>query len=561
MNALNLPKLCGGDIELGNFLTGVESLEGTGNRAAVALLRKIQGVSGRSRVTGAGCDCPECRGRTGLAGSTLSSGTYTSGYYSGYGGYNPQDWMRTFLPGNGGCIYIDLDHLELCLPEVLSARDHVAAWHAMLRIAARAQAAVNADLPKGQRVHVLANNTDGHGSSYGSHLDFLITRRAWENIFNRKLQYLLWLAAYQVSSIVFAGQGKVGSDSIIAGTRPPAYQISQRADFMEVLMGVQTTYNRPIVNSRDEPLCGSGRCDADSPAHSMARLHVIFYDSTLCHVGSFLKVGVMQIILAMIEAEKMNPQLILDDPVEAVGVWSRDPLLSSRVKLASGQEVTAVELQQRFLDDAQAFVAAGGCEGIVPEADLILRLWADTLAKLAARDFPALAPRLDWVLKLSMIERAMQQRPELKWASPELKHLDHAYSALDGGLYHACERGGAVERIVSDEMIERFVNEPPEDTRAYARSQLLRLAGPDGIDHVDWDEITFKLKVGWPPRKTVPLANPLGFTRAKVRFLETATLDDALDILGADSAATPAIAVSAASSSLSIIHRSPNQTP
>ena len=545
MKPPNLPKLCGGDIELGNFLTGVESLDGTGNRAAVALLKKINGVSGRTRQTGSTCDCAECRAQAGrqFAGSGYASST--SGYYSGYGSYDPQDWMRTFLPQNGGCVYIDLDHLELCLPEVLSARDHVAAWHGMLRIAAHAQTAANAELPAGQKVHVLANNTDGHGASFGSHLDFLITRLAWENIFNRRLQYLLFLAAYQASSIIFTGQGKVGSDCIGEG-QACDYQISQRADFMEVLMGVQTTYNRPMVNSRDEPLCGTGRFDPESPAHSMARLHVIFYDSTLCHVSSLLKVGVMQILLAMIEAEKINPELILDDPVSAVGTWSRDLRLSERVKLASGKVVTAVELQLRFLNEAEAFVKAGGCEGIVPEARLILDLWIDTLMKLKARDFAALAPRLDWVLKLSLLERAMKQRPELTWASPAIKHLDHSYSSLDGGLYQACERGGAVERIVSEEDIQRFVDEPPENTRAYARSRLLRIAGPDRIDHVDWDEVTFKLRNGWPSRRTVHLANPLGFTKDKVRFLETATLDDAMDVLGAE---TPAVSVPAVATS------------
>ena len=164
---------------------------------------------------------------------------------------------------------------------------------------------------------------------------------------------------------------------------------------------------------------------------------------------------------------------------------------------------------------------------------MILDLWGDTLRKLQARDFAALAPRLDWVLKLSLLERVMKQRPELTWASPELKHLDHLYSALDGGLYHACERQGAVERVVSDAEIQRMVDEPPSDTRAYARSRLLRIAGPSRIAHVDWDEVTFRLKGGWPSRKMVTLANPLGFTKQKAHFLETASLDDALDVLGA----------------------------
>jgi len=530
MNALNLPKLCGGDIELANFFTGVGSTNDTCLEAALALLWKIQGIPGTRRAA-----APAWQNAWSGSGQQpkLKAGGYgpveTETKASGI--FDPQDWNRLFLPGNGGCVYIDLAHLEVCLPEVLSARDHVAAWNAMLRIAAQAQREVNSELPEGQKVHVLANNSDGHGQSYGSHLDFLITRRAWDNIFSRRVQYLLYLGAYQASSIVFTGQGKVGAEGLLAGS-PCAYQISQRADFMEVLTGLQTTFNRPIVNSRDEPLCGWGSV-VGSPEAAMARLHVIFYDSTLCDVANLLKVGVMQIMLAMIEAEKMNPQLLLDDPVTAVHAWSRDPLLKTRILLASGKRVTAVELQLLFLEEAKAFVDHGGCKGIVPEAEMIVALWSDTLLKLKAADFAALAPRLDWVLKLSIIERAIKQRPQLTFTSPEVKHLDHSYSSLDKGLFQTYQAHGAVERIVSDAEIERFVHEPPVDTRAWTRSKLLRLAGPDRIARIDWDEITFRLEGQWPSRQTVQLNNPLGFTKSKTRFLETATLDDALDIFGA----------------------------
>ena len=110
----------------------------------------------------------------------------------------------------------------MLLPEVLSAYDHVAAWHAMLRIARGALDAANAKLPAGQRIHVLVNNSDGRGNSYGSHLSFLVTRRAWDNIFERKLHHLLFLAAFQASSIVVTGQGKVGAENGAPAGRVPA---------------------------------------------------------------------------------------------------------------------------------------------------------------------------------------------------------------------------------------------------------------------------------------------------------------------------------------------------
>src|SRR2546425_9097326 len=228
-----LPKLCGADVELGNFIVGLDQTGGTGPAASRALLREIDGLPGAP-----------------VFGPSLSRwGGWKSGddaLASPRYGYNPQDWGRKYLPSNGGCCYIDLDHLELCLPELLSAYDHVAAWHAMLRIARQALFAANAKLPSGQTIHVLVNTSDGHGNSYGSHLNFLLTRRAWRNLFHRKLHSLLYLAAYQASSIVFTGQGKVGAEN---GAPPVQFQLSQRADFCETLIGEQTTYDRPLVNS------------------------------------------------------------------------------------------------------------------------------------------------------------------------------------------------------------------------------------------------------------------------------------------------------------------------
>ena len=260
----------------------------------------------------------------------------------------------------------------------------------------------NEQLGAGQRIRALANNSDGQGHSYGSHCNVLITRSAFDNIFGRKLQQLLFLAAHQVSSIVYTGQGKVGAEN---GAPDVDYQLSQRADFFETLTGLQTTFNRPIVNSRDEPLCGPF-AGADATAKDLARLHVIFYDCNLCHTACFLKMGVLQIVVAMVEAEEIDVRLILDDPVDAVVRWSHDPTLQTRARLADGRHLTAVEHQQLLHEQARLFVERGGCDGIVPDAEKIIQLWGDVLEQLAAKNFDALVGSLDWILKLFGLERA-----------------------------------------------------------------------------------------------------------------------------------------------------------
>lgn len=478
-----LPKLCGADIELGNFIAGVSSHGGTGALASKLLLKQIRGFP-----TGAGR-------------------SYSVSY-------SVQDWGRKYLKENGGCIYIDLDHLELAQPEVLSAFDHVACWHAMLRLAQRAQTAANTQLPEGESIEVLVNNSDGLGQSYGSHLNFLVTRKAWDDMFHHRMHTQLFLASYQASSIIFTGQGKVGSEN----DRPEVnYQISQRADFFETLCSIETTQHRPLVNSRNEALCGRSnqRVGGRTPALSMARLHVIFYDNTLCQVASLLKVGIMQIILTMIEAGRVDPGVIIDNPLEAVQTWSHDPSLRETADLINGQQLTAVEHQLKVFESARMFVEAGGCDGFVPRANEILELWEDTLKKLKDKDLDSLTSRLDWVLKSSLLDRALQQHPSWTWGSPELKRLDLMYGSLNNGLYRACEQQGLTEQVVSDEQIEHFTQHAPEDTRAWTRAMLLSKADPMAVSDVDWDELTFSIydHDGWPTNKTVFLSDPLAGSR------------------------------------------------
>ena len=504
------PKVLGADVELGNFILGVEEPGGSGFAASRALLREIPGASA---------------GESELPGS------------------DPQNIGRRFLWTNGGCAYIDLDHLELALPETRSAFDHVAYWRAMVSDARVALARTNCRQPPGRRVQALANCSDGLDHSYGAHVNVCLTRAAWENIVRRKPHHLASLAAFQVSSIVFTGQGKVGSEN---GRPPVDFQISQRADFVETLVGSQTTFNRPIVNSRDEPLCG-GR--SPSPATdaepALARLHVIFFDSTLCDTASLLRVGTLQIVVAMLEAGRVDPGIALDDPLEALERWSHDPGLTATAATVCGDDVTAVDLQFRFLDAAKAFAAGGGCDGIVPRAAEILALWEDTLLKLRARDFAALSRRLDWVLKRHILERVIARRTDLTWASPEIKHLDQLYASIDeaDGLFWACERTGLVDRLVSDDAVTIARGNPPEDTRAWTRAHLLRAAGAHRIDSVDWDSVRLTVRVGrgWLEQRTIRLPCPFGSTRMQHAHLFDGdlTLEDIVDALEPKVIASP----------------------
>jgi len=522
--AAALPKLCGADIELGNFVAGASFAGGTGYEAARALLNQIEGQPSQHLMTAG-----KWNSRGSQATPTVNSYGSTASSSGAQWGWNWQDIGRRFLSENGGSAYIDLGHLELCIPEVKSAFENVAAWHAMLEVAKKARERANQQRSHERKIQVLVNNSDGLGHSYGSHLNFLIRRDTFDNIFFYKPHYLQFLASFQIAGIVLTGQGKVGAEN---GRPPVPFQLCQRSDFVERIVGLPTTYERAIVNSRDEPCAGPATL-RDSLA--VARLHCIFFDSALAHGSCLFRVGLMQLALTLLELGLVNPGLILDDPLYALEEYSRDPSLKARARLIGGERVTIVELQSAYLEEVKRHAAAGVFDSVVPRAAEVIALWEDTVVKLERGDLMTLAPRLDWILKLMAIERAMDEQPSLTWDSPEVKLLDQTYSSLEGGLYFAYEESGFVEQLVPRERIDWFGQNPPEDTRAWTRAMLLRRAASEGVevDTVDWDRMVFKLRGSrsWQSCRTLDMANPLAFTRAEAEpiFESGASFAELLD--------------------------------
>jgi proteasome accessory factor A len=500
-----LRKICGGDIELANFVWGSDPDHTTCRRASRALLREVDGVA-RETLAAA-------------AGSERSISPSDDFYGRSASGWDEQDWGRTWLATNGGCVYIDLDHIELCLPECSSAWEHTAAWHAMLRLSRSMLDRANARMPPGERIVVLVNCSDGQSNAFGAHQNYTIAQQTWSHLFERRLHYMLFLASHQVSSIILTSQGKVGSEN---GRPPVPYQVACRADFLECLAATRTTYARPICNTRREFHTGPhSPYWRDLPrSRQPARLHCIMYDSVLCHAANLLRTGMMQICLAMLEAQFVNPALIVDDPVAAVVAWSHDPTLRTRMRMASGKRFSAVELQMGFLEEALRFSVRFDLDEVVPGADRILALWEDSLNKLRARDFHSLVSRLDWLLKKHILEEAMDCDRRLSWDSPQIKYLDHLYASLDReeGLYWQYESAGLVERRVAEADIARLVVSPPEKTRAWSRAMLLRRFGSHGVRSVDWDSICLRSSEGngWG-EIALELPDPAGFTRAQVQ--------------------------------------------
>jgi Pup amidohydrolase len=401
---------------------------------------------------------------------------------------------------NGARYYVDHAHPEYSTPECADALELVLADKAGERVLARSMLAARRLLEPGQEVVVYKNNSDGKGNSYGTHENYLVDRAV---PFANLVKYLLpWFVTRQV----FTGAGKVGGENGATGVE---YQLSQRADFFEEEVGLETTLKRPIVNTRDEP-------HADPQLYR--RLHVIAGDANLCEVATFLKVGTTAIVLAMIEDDFIDKDFSIVAPVPSMRTVSHDPTCRATVELVDGGRMTAVEVQWEFLRLAKKYADETGLElcGGDDVGGQVLTRWEAVLGSLE-KDPASLDGQLDWVTKKSLLD-AYVDRDNLGWDDPKLALLDLQYHDVrpDRSLYERLVRNGKVERLTEEDDVMAATTEPPGSTRAYFRGTCLA-RWPDSVVAANWDSII--LDVGGDPLKRIPMMEPLRGTKAHVESL------------------------------------------
>jgi proteasome accessory factor PafA2 len=424
---------------------------------------------------------------------------------------------------NGARLYVDHAHPEYASPEVTGPLDAVRwdrAGELVMLASVRTLASTNA-LPD---VALYKNNTDGKGATYGTHENYLVNRAVpFTDLAAR-------LTPFLVTRQVFTGAGRVGLGQ--RGERP-GFQVSQRADYIEAEIGLETTLRRPIVNTRDEP---------HADPEFWRRLHVIIGDANLLEVATYLKMGTASLVLWLIEraveeggaggALATIDRLALVDPVDAVHVVSHDVALTARLELVDGRHLTALEIQGEYL--AAVRVAIEHTGGVVDdETRDVLDRWESILARLAV-DPGSCAREVEWLAKLRLLE-GMRRRDHLGWDHPRLAAMDLQWSDIrpERGLYHRLAAAGVVELLIPPELVEAAVVHPPQDTRAYFRGEAVARYGAQ-ISAASWDAVIFDIP-GATTLQRVPMRDPLRGTRDHVGPLLDRSPDAAslLEALGA----------------------------
>jgi len=401
---------------------------------------------------------------------------------------------------NGARLYVDHAHPEYSTPECTSPLDIVLWDKAGEQVAL--DASRFAAVPGEGDLVLYKNNTDGKGASYGAHENYLVRR---STPFADIVRHLI---PFFVSRQVVCGAGRVGTGQ---DGRGDGFQLTQRADFFEVEVGLETTLKRPIINTRDEP-------HADPEKYR--RLHVIIGDANLAEISTYLKVGTTSLVLAMIEDKafaRYGWDLALATPVASLRAVSHDPTLRHLVELQGGRTMTAVQIQWEYLHAVQKWVAETYGDDVDDQTADVLGRWESVLDRLE-RDPFLCARELDWVAKLRLLQ-SYRDRDGLDWSDAKLHLIDLQYADLrpEKGLYHRLVAGGRIDRLLDDDAVTRAMHEPPEDTRAYFRGRCLAQY-PDNIAAASWDSVIFDLP-GRESLQRVPTIDPLRGSKAHVGAL------------------------------------------
>jgi proteasome accessory factor A len=416
---------------------------------------------------------------------------------------------------NGARLYVDHAHPEYSSPECRTPLEATLYDVAGEEIMRRALGIANDSLDPAAAITLYKNNSDGKGNSYGTHENYLVRRDV-------EFAHLVRaMVPHFVSRQVVIGAGKVGAETEAALEHNPTFQLSQRAEFFEEIVGLETTLKRPIINTRDEP---------HSDAERFRRLHVIIGDANMSQSATFVKLGSTALLLAALEEfGPVSFPALPRSPVHAVRAFARDLTLREGVPCDDDLSRSAWDFQDELWHVAKDYVGRTGASAVAEsdEVEFILTQWREMLDGVRD-DRDAVADRVDWVAKLRVVN-GYQERYTLRDQDAKLRAIDLQYHDIRPS--HSLAQRVGLRRLCGDVEVREAVHNPPLTTRAYFRGQCVARY-PEQIVAANWDSVVFDLGEG--PLQRVPMLDPLrGTHELTAELLETSTtaneLLDALD--------------------------------
>ncbi len=393
------------------------------------------------------------------------------------GPYLPGHRSSGIFQANGGRFYIDCGlHPEQCTPECSSPSELVRYVLAGERVLARAAAELEAAHREVDELHLTKCNVDysGTGSTWACHESYLHTSHPGS--------LPTQLIPHLVSRIVYTGAGGFGAFSHGGG-----FTVSPRVVHLVNHISGDSTSNRGIFHTKNEPLCDSGH----------HRLHLLCGESLCSEAATYLKVGTTALVLAMAEAGlKPGNDVCLHGPLEAMRRFARDETCTVKARAANGHHLSAIEIQRHYLEFAERHADR---DFMPPWTGDVTARWRAMLDRLAAGAPDSVATVLDWAIKLALYRRQVLRRG-LRWGSSlpvgvgqQLCEMDTRFGQLgERGIFAAMDRAGVLDHHLPEvDRIDEAMVEPPALGRARLRGLWVkRLSDKPARSRCDWSSVT-----------------------------------------------------------------------
>ncbi len=385
-----------------------------------------------------------------------------------------------FWCANGSLTYIDQGHPEHSAPEARSICDAMIYSQAGDRIISDIFGETTDD---GKLEIMLFRNNIARENeqtlvTYGCHENYLaygLTPHATSGIQTAKRES--FLSPFLITRQILDGTGYWDDD----GT----FFLSQRARI----------FGRNAHESLGYPLAVGVKYEGYEP-----RIHLIYGDSNMLDVTTFLKMGTTSLMLALVEDGELPP-IAIHFPLQELDHVARSGPMERVVCLMNGDMMSAHQIQTIYWKAARRLVSKSQFQSdeTKAEMELVLKLWEQALNAIEHNDIDWMLGRIDWATKRWLVDRELMKR---RSADSSVRagirgDICLMYHLINGPrvLQKRMQNVWRDKRLATDVEIMHAMNNPPQGTRAQYRSAVIR-AAIDGCMHyglaVDWHHVSVR---------------------------------------------------------------------
>lgn len=373
---------------------------------------------------------------------------------------------------NGGQIYLDCGHPEICIPENTSPFDTVKNEEALIL-------ELRQIIGNEHGAKIFKDCEDYDGNTYGSHDNLSTTIHPF------KRQQLILPCIIEK---LWSGTGGLSKQGV--------FRISQREPHITKCEDEWTRKDRGIINIRPESLAGE----------NLFRFHHISNDPRMCQGGNILTYGVLDIFLTLAE-NKLLPQFGDYDPKLRIphlqnleqGVLDLRRISSQthswELPDMPSEWRSPIAIAKKYHE-----IASVELKGMKKDTDFVLEKWAEILSALENRKSnqddmkqDALVGDIDWATKLWAL-RKFADRNQYDFSHPKIQDNFLDFHKLDGeSIFYAMQESELVRVYISQQDIEKARTNPPTDTRAYFRGKAKQIFDKFNLENKltfrgDWTE-------------------------------------------------------------------------